>query len=384
MKFSEVAGEAEVHPEQAVRFLREWYNEDDLVTIIGVREKQPRQPHLMANVYPSHELWSMTRESLRGLVMGDEGSLWNLYVQVCPAAHDLESPFKRGGDDNVKTFRGVWVDLDVKPGSFVDEEAALNFLRGLAVLPTIVVTTGSGGVHGYWKLDHDLTPEEGRVFAADWWSYLAEEADKVGAKVDKLVDISRMMRLPGSIRWPKKGEIRPAAPVVLKYAPPGLTVSAEQMSSISRGAAQRRYNRVLRTQTEDRQRRIDADAIAQTLIESGTNRWRLLQAIAAVEDLFAHEVTWDEILEPAGWTFLREDTHERREWARPGREEKSATTDWPESPDIMSLLSSSEETGLFDLKEAGIALTKYRVALRLWFNDNEQDMIDWTIKRITH
>jgi hypothetical protein len=47
----------------------------------------------------------------------------------------------------------------------------------------------------------------------------------------------------------------------------------------------------------------------------------------------------------------------------------------------MSLLSSSEETGLADLKEAGVVLTKYRVALRLWFNDDETKMIEYTLTR---
>jgi hypothetical protein len=40
----------------------------------------------------------------------------------------------------------------------------------------------------------------------------------------------------------------------------------------------------------------------------------------------------------------------------------------------MSLLSESEETGLAHLKEAGVALTKFQVALTLYWNGDTKKM----------
>lgn len=390
MRFDTLAGTIDVDASTAARFIRAWFRGGDKVTVVATRKKSPNRHHLMAAVYSFEDLvedFESTRgdEVLNGLVNGADGSQWNLYVQVCPALAELATPFKRGGDENVKCFRGPWVDLDVKESGFSSTEEALNFLRGLEIWPTTVVTTGSGGVHAYWHLTDDLDPKDGRELMRGWYAYLAEEADKQSIKIDDLVDISRMMRLPGTIRWPKEEETLVSAPVELLYiAPESEHVPAEKLREVCGDASKRRYERVKKTQTEDAQRRINTASVAKAaLARAGEMSWPLLQAISRVEDLFNEAVSWDEILGSRGWNFIREDRDGRHEWGRPGRFEKSATTDWPESPDMMSLLSSAEDTGLLDLKEAGIALTKYRVALRLWFNDDETEIVNWTLQRIS-
>ncbi|MGN6037293.1 hypothetical protein ACP6NG_18160 [Brevibacterium casei] len=89
------------------------------------------------------------------------------------------------------------------------------------------------------------------------------------------------------------------------------------------------------------------------------------------------EVSWEDILTEAGWSYLRTDYDGRDLWVRPGSSQKSAAVNWPENPDVMSLLSDSPATGLFDLKEAGIPLTKYRVALRLIAGDEPAKLVSW-------
>ncbi len=88
---------------------------------------------------------------------------------------------------------------------------------------------------------------------------------------------------------------------------------------------------------------------------------------------------WDDILVPHGWRFINEGTEGRRLWSRPGGDyRKSAVTDWEGSEgNVMSLMSTSRETGLLDLLEAHIPLTKERVLLRLSFNDQYELMTDW-------
>lgn len=381
MRLDEIAGSVETDASAAVALLRTWFKPDDLVTLVGIREKRPRRPHLLAQTETAGawvEWFSASPKNIRALVLSDD-SQWNLYFLVNPVKEHVENVFKRGGDSNVSSFRGVWVDLDVKPGAFTDEEHAVQFLRGLEILPSVVVLTGSGGVHAYWKLDQDLSPRDGRRLTRAWWSHLADRAEEYGAKVDRLVDIARMMRVPGTIRWPRPDEQVTAHQVKLLYAGKE-TVTAEDLRRVSAAAEQRRATRVKDTVDRDRQRDEVRKLRESALKDLGD--WQKLQVIASVDDVFNGVVTWDEILESVGWTYLRTDSQDRREWSRPGRGEKSATTDWPESPDVMSLLSSSEDTGLFDLKEAEIPLTKYRVALRLWFKDDDDAMIDWVLERL--
>ena len=52
--------------------------------------------------------------------------------------------------------------------------------------------------------------------------------------------------------------------------------------------------------------------------------------------------------------------------------------DWEGSEgNVMSLMSTSRETGLLDLLEAQIPLTKWRVLVRLSFNDDYDAAMKW-------
>jgi hypothetical protein len=385
VKLDSLLGSIDTDAQAARRFISAWYKPDDLVTLIAIRDKRPNRPHVVAQALTASELVEALEgadgEELLSSWTLDSDSFWNLYVRVNPSKSAPADIFKPGGDDNVACVRGAWVDLDVKPHSFESQDTALNFLRGLAVWPTTVVLTGSGGVHAYWRLEEDLTVTHGRDLTRAWWSYLSEEAAKVGAEVDRLVDMSRMMRLPGSVRWPRAGEEKPPHPVTLHYVS-DKSVPVKALREASAEANDRRVARVKAVNVADRERFTARREMTEAFAVS--NEWSKLQLLANIEDAFARVYSWDEILTPRGWTYLRTDHSERREWARPGRDEKSATTDWPESPDVMSLLSSSEETGLFDLKEADVPLTKYRVMLRLAFNDDEAAMAKWAVEHVVY
>jgi hypothetical protein len=113
-----------------------------------------------------------------------------------------------------------------------------------------------------------------------------------------------------------------------------------------------------------------------------------LDVVANAERYFAQAVTWDWILKNAGWSFVRIDAEGRVEWTRPigvGEDPsnvnpKSATTDWPANPHIMSLLSDSPVTGLADLKEANVPLTKWRVFVQVYFHGNESAALEHCVE----
>ena len=103
--------------------------------------------------------------------------------------------------------------------------------------------------------------------------------------------------------------------------------------------------------------------------------------LGEIEEMTSDLITWDEILEGYGWEFYRMGSEGRREWARPGKFAKAGVTDWEESPDMLSLFSWSEETGLADLYEADAALTKWRVFLRLVHDDDLESAIADIVER---
>lgn len=376
MKLSDLVGLTAVDPDQAVAHINTWFGADDLVCLVGMRQHRGRGKNVLSQAMKARDLVGVLRsdnrfEFLEGLTVDEDGNKWNVYVGVSAVEKGVTA-VKRGGLDNIAAMPGVWADLDVKSGSFESEEEILAWAKEKLPVPTLAVTTGSGGVHLYWKTEQPLPLFQARELQKRWWSYVAAQAGE--KSIDRLIDPSRILRLAGTVRWPKDGETALPAQTVIRYRDPHRKYTLETLYGLSAAAWEEYNTRVTRTRQNDAQRRLEADELAKLALE-GKGQWALYAAIASVEETVNQRYTWDEILEPHGWTFLREDYHGRREWARPGRAEKSATTDWVESPNMMSLLSWSEETGLYDLREAGVHLSKYRVLLRLKYNDDATALV---------
>ena len=120
---------------------------------------------------------------------------------------------------------------------------------------------------------------------------------------------------------------------------------------------------------------MSVDELAKSMIDRPeVGRWELLQAVSNVEDFVNDHLSWSDILTPHGWKFRRQQGDGSKEWARPGQNARSAVTDYQGSP-VMSLLSMSPATRMSDLLDAGIPLTKYRVLLRLEYDDDEEKLI---------
>jgi hypothetical protein len=379
MQFSEFAGETQVDPAHTVTQLTGWFNKDDKLVIVGMKSVRGAGKNVVSQVVTAGEFVNQLRgpggqELLQGLSLSPDGTRWDLYFSVASVT-DSGTITRRGGIDNIKHVLGVYVDLDVKPGSFESDSAALEFLSKLP--PTTLTTaTGSGGIHGYWKFDRPISADEAAKVQRAWWALLSERAAPVF--IDYLVDTSRVMRLAGSIRWPKAGEeIPPHLSTVLQRNLPAVYRS-EDLLEWSREAADRRAAKVRETRARDNRRKSSSTVLAN--LAKSDNEWAQLSAVANVEDTFNELMTWEEILEPLGWTFLRQDRDGRWEVARPGSRSKSGSCGWPESPHILSLHSWSPETGLADLKEAGVVLTKFRVAQRLLWQDNYDAIVAWTLE----
>lgn len=374
MKLSDYAGEVRISSNDAKNFVQSWFKADDKICISGLRSERTGSMDAVSQSMTAREFVSTTDDqSLQDTVLGEDGSKWNIYIQVCPIKEDVTLK-QRGTKSNVDYVPGVWADLDVKEGGFSSQKEILDWLNGLELLPTIVCSSGSSGVHAYWKLRWDEKGNEALVDS--WWSYLDEMAGE--RKIDKLIDITRILRLPGTIRFPKKEETSGKLGAVSIIAiDPERRYSVTQVQEVSAEAMARKAAERKRTIQKIAERRAQVDEMARALIDT-SSRWGYLQAIAHVEDYVNENWQWANILEPHGWKYRRTLSDGSKEWARPGQSDRSAVVDFEGSP-VMSLLSMSESTGLADLKDAGVPLTKYTVALRLMFNDDEAAMTQYVV-----
>jgi hypothetical protein len=370
--FNSLAGELDVDMSHLQNFVKAWYLPTDTIAIAGIRPSKNRQG-VLSMPMEVKDLMAFTSEDIWGLAKRSNGDIYGTYITLYPVKDAAKvKGGKRGDKSNVGDVYGVFIDFDVKPGSFESREDVIRFLtEGDIPKPTILVDNGgSGGMHGYWRVNWDEVGYE--ELLVRWWAFVQSKSE---VKIDRLIDSTRLSRMPSSVYWPKEGtEDGKPGTVTIVWAD-GPQYSVQELEELTEEAYNTRKERISRTVAEHTRQRLSASEIAAELGVGGLqNQWSLYAAIATLEENFNELYTWADILQPLGWTFLKTDSQGREEYARPGRMEKSATVNWPESPDVMSLLSESEETGLAHLKEAGVVLTKFQVALTLYWNGDTKRM----------
>ena len=377
MKLSDLTGHVKISAHHATTFVSTWFAPEDKIVVVGRKSEKTGNLDTVSQSMTAAEFCAFTDEDLESLIFDEDGNKWNLYLGVCPIKEDV-SLKKRGTEANIDHVTGVWADIDVKEKGFESQDEIINFLfYELALRPTIVVASGSGGVHAYWKLAEG---EKGnKELVERWWSYLDETAGE--KSIDKLVDLTRILRIPGTVYFPKEKSGSKVGTVEIMFKVPD-TYTIAQITEISEEAFKDKHEKRKRLINEDANRRMDMDTFARDMLAGmGGNKWKMWRAISELENYVNDNIGWAEILEPHGWTWMRTLRDGSNEWARPGRSERSAVVDFEDSP-VMSLLSSSEDTGLADLKDAHIPITKYRAMLRLHFGDDEKAMVTNLIGRL--
>lgn len=128
----------------------------------------------------------------------------------------------RGGESTVVSIPGFWADLDIgevghKPASLPNPGNENDALSIVATLPDASMMMHSGGgLQGIWLFDQpwifaDAADKAAAKKAIQEWGNLLEEKGKLlGYHVDKVADLARILRVPGSMNH-KAGTIRPVA-----------------------------------------------------------------------------------------------------------------------------------------------------------------------------
>ena len=353
----ELAGDASIDPEAAARFIEWKFRKDDVVAVRTHGTKWAT--------------WAMPRdEAVETLREGLEESAEREDVYF--ALNPLKEPYTNDDGkyvlvtshgvrkEHVKTWRTLFADIDVKPGAFVSQDAVRSWVETLEVPPGAVVWTQAdkGGCHLHWKVK-GLTDLDFSYAQERWWSYLMSTAPE-GVSIDRLVDVTRVARIPGSTRLPKGAE--KSAPVIAEYLD-SAAVDRETFDRLTEEPYKETEKRKRRTRGNTESLFTGIEDIAGDSVAGIAFRMALIDR---TPDYF----TWEEILEAKGWTYLKTESGGAKQWARPGQNRKSATTGHLRDDGNMSLFSWDQETGLADLYEVDETLTMFRVLMRLWFNDD--------------
>lgn len=366
LSFDAITGTGTMDNRETRKFLEAWYELGDTVLITAISH-DGAGPRSLSQAVPAARLWSLTNEDLEG--MGDlDGRKYNIFMGVnsLKADHSVEM-YTRGGKKDVDRINGLAIDFDVKTGCFDSREQIFEFIEGLDIQPTLTVSNGgSGGVHAYWKLQYGETASEDLLVR--WWAYIQEKAGD--RAIDRLIDTSRLMRLPGSIYWPKTGGLIGSVTVANVS---GLRYSVKELEEATAQAYAAMNTRKRETRTAAMTGRETAADLLHAYSQGNGGTWTKRLALHALEQA-VEKLDWHDILTPVGWTNIRTQSDGVRLWARPNQSGKSASTDY-EGGSVMSLHSWSESTGLADLKEAGIPLTKLTVLLRLGYQDDVSRMV---------
>lgn len=123
--------------------------------------------------------------------------------------------------DNTRSSKILFVDLDVKEGTYATQGDALDALeRAVSADPRLpgpgaLVDSGSGGVHAYWIFNRALPIDEWQAYANGLRSHLEKHGLKFDAGVT--TDSCRVLRVPGTFN---KKQLVPRPVRLLYLAPP--------------------------------------------------------------------------------------------------------------------------------------------------------------------
>lgn len=366
---------ADVDSAQAIEFLSTWFEPGDLINVTCIRASKSNNQNIVTQSETLEELVNVIKtddNALRNVVWTPEkGIEWNVYIGVCPTKRKPKSIFRRGGLEIVDHVPGLWSDIDIKEGGFSSQEEILAWVDTIGCRPTMIVDSGSGGVHLYWKYapstvyKDDFAPEA-------WWAYLDYIAGE-NRSIDKIQDLSRILRLPGTIRFAKVPGDNDHAVRIIENT--GLTYDQRELRKFAEPFYEMKKALMKEHAVKEEELSISIEDF------NFKSNWEFGNSVlkkAMLENKIVEEYSWTDILEPQGWTINKQLRDGSIEWTRPGEgaSGRSAVTDWEDSPHVMSLLSTDPHTRLEDLKDLGVPLTKMRVMLRLWYDDRVEKMME--------
>lgn len=132
----------------------------------------------------------------------------DIYVGVGLSPQDF-GPSRRCPSDRILGLAGFWADFDLKSEAHAKTKLPVSIEEALSIIPsamppTVVIATGNG-VHVWWLFKEPLVfdTRDERQDAADlitrWQTLLRLNAAAQGWAFDRLSDLARVLRIPGTL-----------------------------------------------------------------------------------------------------------------------------------------------------------------------------------------
>lgn len=292
-------------------------------------------------------------EALQSVV--DEN--WNVYASM--ATFERVPDRGRGTRADVLSVPGVWADIDIKPDveGYCASSGDVATLLSHLPRPSVEVASGSGGRHLYWLTHDRLTADEGRQLLLEWLDFLRAQSD--GRIIENVHDTTRILRVPGTVRWPKIADQVQPMPRRVEIVREGPRYPADELREFAvhaHGVAEK----VRRAARQERAR--ERELQQWNLVKRGLQ----LQTFERVVMAFNAQQDWEPLLTAAGWTLFSDErggAASCRYWTRPGKsvaDGKSASTDFVGDGVASHLMS---------------VYTKDEALLPLWENADSHDGI---------
>jgi hypothetical protein len=174
-----------------------------------------------------HEAFTFKPESLYLLIwtLADKRSRWflepntasaavtalgpqDIYCGVGLSSRDY-GPAERCPSDEIAGIVGLWADFDLRSDAHPNKALPASIPDALSIIPglfppSMVIATGNGA-HAWWLFKEPLVFDdaEGRLAASklvtEWQTVLRLNAATKGWSFDRLADLARVLRIPGTV-----------------------------------------------------------------------------------------------------------------------------------------------------------------------------------------
>lgn len=182
-------------------------NSDPRNFLLGLFGGKPEQAYVLIwTLADKRSHWFQSVDDAAAFVAGVRAR--DVYVGVGLSPEDF-GPLHRCPSDKITGLAGFWADLDLKSDAHAKTKLPTTIADALSVIPTemaptLVVATGNGA-HAWWLFKEPLmfdSEQERRQAAAlisRWQSLLRLNAASKGWAFDRLSDLARVLRIPGTI-----------------------------------------------------------------------------------------------------------------------------------------------------------------------------------------
>lgn len=257
----------------------------------------------------------------------------------------------RGTSADVVSVPGVFVDLDCGTEGHSERANGLpnppDVQTGLQIIedaelpaPTAVVLSGHGA-QLWWRLTRPLVadPEDIARLTVGWSQRLVQVFAEAGFGLDNVGDPARILRPPGTLNW-KSDPPKPVEILDRAWWTIGNRYRLDHLQSYCH----------------------DVDATALVRVSQGITTPQIMPT--DLLDAYTALTPWAAILEPHGWSFVRE-RGDQQWWLRDGKDEGHSAICGPYAMTVFS-----ETAGL--PTGSGHKLTKLRVYALLNHSGDEK------------